>query len=910
VDPVDPASAAVPQTTLRRELGRAAVASGTYAVADGLARAVTLALTLVYTRYLTPADYGALAITSTVMLLLTPALGLSISAAISRLWFEARSEEERRRLYGSLLAFLVVVPTAFVAAIEVAGDLDFLDVFGGAPYDPYLRYAVLTAYCSVFIDLAVSIYIVQRRPRAVLALAGCNALLTLGLSLVLVVGRGEGVIGVLRAGLVASAIVASVAVVLSLRMAGWRLRPSRHVVAACLAFSVPLIPAALAQWLLQVSDRPLLSHFVSADKVGQYYIGYSVGAIAGIAVHGASRALSPVVTRHLKDDAVERVERIGTYWFAGLVMVCLAIALFGRDLLSLLVGARFGEAPAVVPVVALAHVSFAAYVVVTQGIWFGMRTRLVPLLTFGAAVVNISLNLLLIPRFGMLAAAWDTVAGFTALALFHGVLAHRVYRISWEYARWAKIAAAAALAYGVASLAGSHPSPKRLALEVIGVTVVFPLGLSLLRFWTATERGLIARRLRLADAARPDARLRVVVVAAVWAFVAATTRWLPWEQPIRERFAADVDDYERIAVAAPHLTWPQITGHLSMWPVHYVVGVIAKVTHLPLHATYYVCAFAVLGSIVVLADRLLLALGVGPTAYVLGMSTLLLDPYVFRYLALAPGMINDGVFIAGAGLAALGLVRGRLAWVSAGVAAAAVGRGVSVPPLLVAAALCLVFIPFRAAPLWRRLVDAALVVVPAIVAVGVAYAIGKTTPGHAEAVKDCCAVTDVTVLGDLVRLPGSAGALALHLFRTAIGLAVPAALAVGAAVVLGPARLRSMPRALWQLLVLVGAMVAQPLLISSGWNAGAEPRLTALAVLPAVAAAAVLLDAIATKLALRDVGVLVGFAALASLSHRFASIGPRRASEFAAVEAVAMVVVFALLVRLRGSVRSSPDVAG
>lgn len=488
----------LPRLTLRREVLRATLASGTYAAADGLARAVSLLLTLLYTRFLSPSDYGTLAITSTVILLLTPVLSLSITAAVTRLWFEPRTELERRRLIATVLAFLLVVPTILLALIEVAGQLGLLDVFEGARYDPYLRYAVLTAYCSMYLDLPVSVYIVLRKPRRVLLLSVANALLTLGVSLLLVAVLDEGVLGVLRAGLIASGVMAAVAVVLTLRMTVGARRPSRPLLRASIAFSLPLVPAALAQWVLQVSDRPILSHYVSANEVGQYYVGYSVGAVCALAVQGVSRALGPIVTRDLKEDARQRVVRLATYALLGLVLVCLGVALFGRDALTLIVSSEFHQAPRVVPVIALAYVAFAIYAIVTQGIWYGMQTRLVPALTFAASIVNVGLNLLLIPRFGILAAAWDTVAGFSALALFQGVLAYHVFRIDWEYGRWAKAVAAAGAAYAAGSAAGSDLSVARVVAEVLAIVVVFPAALTILRFWTPTERRLLRRRLAAA----------------------------------------------------------------------------------------------------------------------------------------------------------------------------------------------------------------------------------------------------------------------------------------------------------------------------------------------------------------------------------------------------------------------------
>lgn len=477
---------------LRRELVRTTIASGIYIAGDGLARAVSLVLTVAYTHYLTPGNYGTLAVASTVLLLLPPILGLSISAATLRLWFESEERAARDRLVGATLAFLLVVATVAAAAIELLGDLGVLDFVPSAHYAPYLRYAMLTAYFSVFLDLPVTLLIARRRPKQVLALTVAGAAATLGTSLGLVVGLHEGVVGVLRANAISAAAMAVIGVVVTLRMSHGRLRWAGDVVRPSLRYSVPLVPGLLAQWVLQVSDRPLLSHFVAAAAVGRYYLGYSIGAIAGLVVHGATRALQPLVTRDLKQGLDARVARTGTYWFGALTLVCLAIAVWGSDLLYLVTAPRFHTATRIVPVVAAAHVAFAAYVIVGQGIFYGMRTRWLPALTGAAALVNVGLNVLLVPRWGIMAAAVDTAAGFTTLFVLFALHAHRVYRIDWEYLRWARIVLAAVAAFGVASVAGQAPSWARLGLELAGILLVAPLALTVLGFWTREERQAIA----------------------------------------------------------------------------------------------------------------------------------------------------------------------------------------------------------------------------------------------------------------------------------------------------------------------------------------------------------------------------------------------------------------------------------
>lgn len=377
----------------------------------------------------------------------------------------------------------------------------------------------------------------------------------------------------------------------------------------------------------------------------------------------------------------------------------------------------------------------------------------------------------------------------------------------------------------------------------------------------------------------PTLRERLLLIAPTAIFVAATTQWMTWSEPIRLLFAGDVDNYTRIAVAAPHFTWPQITGHVSMWPVHYVVGTVSWATHLPVHATYYVFAIAVLAFLVAVLDRILVRLGVGVAAYGLAMGTALLNPYVFRYLALAPGMINDTVFIACVALVVLALLERRTTLLVVALTVAALARGWSTPPVQLAAAAWL--LADGGIVLRRRRRGAAAAIVLPFTAFGVAYWIGTLTPGHAQVVKDCCSLTTITLLGDIVHLPGSAHAIALHLARTAIGIAMPLALLSAVGILVLGRRLRGFRPLDWWLLAVSATLVSEPLLLSSSWNEGAEPRLVAYAVPALVAVTALAVDRVA--FGARETVVLYLLVAAASLSHRFASIGPRSAGQFAAL---------------------------
>jgi O-antigen/teichoic acid export membrane protein len=130
-----------------------------------------------------------------------------------------------------------------------------------------------------------------------------------------------------------------------------------------------------------------------------------------------------------------------------------------------------------------------------------MRTRLVPTVTAASALVNVALNLVFVPRYGVVAAAVSTAISYAVLAAMHGALAQRLHPIRWEYGRWARMLALGIVWYlgGLAlPIADSLPA---LAAKGLITLVAFPVSLALTGFFTRRELArlmqLVPERLRI-----------------------------------------------------------------------------------------------------------------------------------------------------------------------------------------------------------------------------------------------------------------------------------------------------------------------------------------------------------------------------------------------------------------------------
>ena len=466
---------------------RLALNSGLYLVGTVFAQGLSLLLFPLYTRHLTPSAYGLLGVTATLTLFLKIVFGLSLANAVGRLYFEAESEEERRRLYGTVLLFLLGIPAFLAVATHVVGIAGGLNFLGDVPYTPYLQYVVTIAYLGIFMELPVAIYEARQEPRKVLMFTVANAILIAIGTVLLVVLLDQGVLGALRALLVASAVMAMVSIIVMIRASSFRF--SRRWLTASLAFALPLIPHELGTWILFLSDRLVLTQLVSTSQLGLYTVAATVAGGANFLVLAMDRAFSPAMMLSLSEpEEQSRIPLIGTYWILGLSFGCTAVALFGADAILLLAPANFHAATGVLPWLVFGYVGLGVYSVLSQGTWFSLRTRMVPIVTLAAGGLNVGLNLVLVPRYGITGSAVATLVAFVTLALLQGVLSSRLHPIRWEYGRWGRILAASLGVLAFTRLLSTDNMAARIALEVFALAVGFPGILAVLGFWRPEDR--------------------------------------------------------------------------------------------------------------------------------------------------------------------------------------------------------------------------------------------------------------------------------------------------------------------------------------------------------------------------------------------------------------------------------------
>lgn len=489
---------------VRGALRKLAGASAVYGLGSVLVRGLAFLLLPLYTRYLSPAEYGIVALTMTCTVVLGLIYPLGLRGAVSRTWYEEGTEEERRERVGTLWIAMVLAAGVMALALDRVGASLTAAVFPEVPFHPYLRFAVWTAFLGVLGITPLVLLQAQERPRAYVLLTVGTALATTAVTVWMVV-KGRGAVGYLQGALIGAGLAAIPYLALTLRQVRPVFRPG--VLMPALAFGLPLVPHALAGWALEMSDRAILTRFLPLHDVGVYSLGYQLGAAMGLLTAAFNAAWVPFLFGTLKaegDESHPRLARLVSYYALALCFLGLGWALLAEHVVPILAGPGFREAHRITPWVVGGYVCSGLYLVPTNLLFWQRRTRVIPLVTLAAGAANVGLNLWLVPRHGAIAAAWATLAAYAVLLILTWWSAERLHPFPYEYRRLG-LMAGLALALFLAGRLLPFPSA---ALEVAGrvlLWLAFPFGLIALG---ALDRAELAVLTRLVRGGKPAAAER------------------------------------------------------------------------------------------------------------------------------------------------------------------------------------------------------------------------------------------------------------------------------------------------------------------------------------------------------------------------------------------------------------------
>ena len=495
--------------TVNGYLRRLATTGAAYTASSVLSKLFAVALLPIYTRHVSPSQFGAAEVLTVAVIATAIVFRLGLIEALLRFYYKSGEDPER------------VVKTAFAALlvasiVGVAVAMPFADQISQALLNqsqPGLtRIAIGGLGVFILYELMLTLYRLDERPWPYFVYTVGNVLLTIPVTVWLVVFEDKGANGLLIGQFgVGGVILLGLLVAQRQRLA---LVPDRAVLRRMVRFGLPTMPAELSLYSLSFIDRIIIVHLAGLGKAGLYAIAVKFAQAVQVVVRGFQLAYPPLAYSIKDDGEAARVYALVLSWFLAICsFIVVGMWLFSRQIVDLLAAPQYFQAHEAVGLISTGVMLYALYFVLVVVIGRTGRTEYSFPATVAGTIVNIILNLVLVPPLGIVGAGLALVASYLVLLGVMYVFSQRLFPVSYE---WGRVSQVAAIAIAV-TLAGELllPTEGIAAWLTRGAALAaYPLLLWVTRFPRPDEReaikelmrpGALAERLRAARAAPASA---------------------------------------------------------------------------------------------------------------------------------------------------------------------------------------------------------------------------------------------------------------------------------------------------------------------------------------------------------------------------------------------------------------------
>ncbi len=474
-------------TGLGGQITRLAQHSAIYGLGGLVSRFVALLLLPLYTRYLTPADYGAVETLVALAAILATILRLGIASAFFRFYFDSTDQAHRLRVVRTSFWFTMTMATVgLVLGLALAGQISEW-LFDTNDRTTLVRMAFVLLWAQMNFEQMTALFRVEERAVAFTAATLANLVITVAATVVFVVVLDWGATGVLAGNFTGTLTV--YAALLAYRHQQLGLTLDRPLLRRMNRFGLPLVPSMLALWMLNFGDRFFILKLADASEVGVYSIGSRI-ASAMVLLLTAFRGAWPAFAFSIEDD--DHARRAYSYVLTYLLFVAswaaLALGLLAPWIVEWLTTPAFYAASDVIGLLAFGAVAFGGFIVVSIGLGRTKRTQFNWVVTGSAAIVSITLNLLLIPPYGIVGAGIANLCAFTVMFIGITWWSQRVF---WVPYQWRRVVTVIGTAGGLTVLGKALDVPLAAAIALV---VVYPLVLWPLRFYLPKELAQIRAR--------------------------------------------------------------------------------------------------------------------------------------------------------------------------------------------------------------------------------------------------------------------------------------------------------------------------------------------------------------------------------------------------------------------------------
>ena len=400
-----------------------------------MAKSISFFTLPVYTTIFSRSEYGTIEMLTVIGSFLGSILLMGMDSAQSMYFFKLKKEGQQKQaqIVSSILQWRLIsgaIIVIFSTAISPVLNKIF---FGGKLSWEYF----LVSFSGVlFIQITSQSAEVMRllfRPWSYIFVVLSQSLLAAAIALILILKFNQGILGFFWGGFVAALLVAAI---------GWfRVRSYLRfdklhfdLWPMLLRFGLPLVPASLAMYFMNTSDRWFIQHYHGDDELGLYAVGAKFAMLSSLAIETFRKAWWPLAMDSMHSENGEKTFILISNWYVCIGSFFILILTFLSPwLIEFITGPDFHDSWPIVGILTWTGLLYGYFMICSAGIWKAEKTYLNLYISLSILVVGLILNFLIVPTYGIIGASVATVFTFFIWIVVTSIVSNLHWKIKFNY---------------------------------------------------------------------------------------------------------------------------------------------------------------------------------------------------------------------------------------------------------------------------------------------------------------------------------------------------------------------------------------------------------------------------------------------------------------------------------------------
>lgn len=394
----------------------------------------------ILTRIFSVSDYGIMSLATTTMFIAVAIVKFGMPNSIVRFYAEYCAAGQQFSFFTTIFTAISVFAVT-IGFVSISGLHLLAYSFGDKKLVSVLSIVALLIITGSMNDILMSFLRAEQRTKLFNLIAISRRYLSLALGIAFAMYLAGGVKGFFVGQLVSGACILLVLLfVFKNKFHFKKEKNTKKILKSTLKFGFPLVWAEFGHLLLNYIDRFIIQFYLGAGALGIYTAGYNLAThITEALVYPINYAITPIYMSILVEKGERATKEFFTKIFSYVLMILLPVVFgsiaVGRDMISVLASIKYLESYNILSYVLVGQAIYACTIILNNGLFINKKTHIYNNIMIVTCIINILLNMIMVPAYGIEGAAQATLISYILFAIVVTFYSFREFSFDIDYRR-------------------------------------------------------------------------------------------------------------------------------------------------------------------------------------------------------------------------------------------------------------------------------------------------------------------------------------------------------------------------------------------------------------------------------------------------------------------------------------------